>query len=81
LTVKGYDQDQSFMLVEVLGDVMEFQAISRTGRIVDSGTIERQQRSSGAGRTDVPAEVAPEPQLSAPPRYNEGFGEKDPSPQ
>jgi hypothetical protein len=70
LTVRGYDQDQSFMLVEVLGDIMEFQAISRTGRIVDSGTIERQQRSSAAGRTEVPAEVAPEPQLFAPPRYN-----------
>lgn len=73
LTVKGFDQDQSFMLVEVAGDVMAFEAISRTGRVVDSGTIERQQRSSStaAAGSPAPARSAPQPaQLSAPPRYN-----------
>ena len=71
LTVKGYDQDQSFMLVDVAGDVMEFEAISRTGRIVDSGTIERQPRSSTADGAPAPSRSAPGlAQLSAPPRYN-----------
>jgi predicted phosphodiesterase len=37
----GFDQDQSFMLVEIVGADLFFQAISRTGQIVDSGTIRR----------------------------------------
>jgi hypothetical protein len=41
LTAKGFDTDRSFMLVEIEGDLMHFQAISRAGRIVDSGTITR----------------------------------------
>jgi 3',5'-cyclic AMP phosphodiesterase CpdA len=38
-TAASFDQDQSFMLVEVAGAEMHFQAISRTGRVVDSGVI------------------------------------------
>jgi hypothetical protein len=37
----SFDQDQTFMLVEIAGDRMFFQTISRTGRTVDSGTIDR----------------------------------------
>jgi hypothetical protein len=37
----GFDQDQAFMLVEIAGNVMRFQTISRTGRVVDSGVIGR----------------------------------------
>jgi 3',5'-cyclic AMP phosphodiesterase CpdA len=44
MTAKSFDQDQSFMLVEIGGDVMTFQSISRAGAIVDSGTIQRQVR-------------------------------------
>jgi hypothetical protein len=41
MTAAAFDQDQSFMLVEV-GDLdLEFQAISRTGTVVDRGTIHR----------------------------------------
>lgn len=32
---------RTFMLVEIAGDRMVFQAISRTGRIVDFGVIQR----------------------------------------
>jgi 3',5'-cyclic AMP phosphodiesterase CpdA len=39
LTAAGYDQDRSFMLIEISGDELSFQAISRTGKTVDSGTI------------------------------------------
>jgi len=35
----GFDQDRTFMLVEIAGDDLYFQAISRTGAVVDSGTI------------------------------------------
>jgi hypothetical protein len=44
MTAKAFDQDQSFMLVEIDGDRLSFQAVSRTGTTVDSGTIERQAR-------------------------------------
>ena len=39
MAVKGFDQDYHFMLIEIEGDFLHFQAISRTGVIVDSGII------------------------------------------
>jgi len=41
-TAVSFDQDQSFMAVEISGTEMFFQAISRTGKTVDSGVIRRQ---------------------------------------
>ena len=41
LTAVGYDQDRTFMLVEIAGDELYFQTISRTGQTVDSGVIRR----------------------------------------
>jgi 3',5'-cyclic AMP phosphodiesterase CpdA len=41
MTAAFFDQDQSFMLVEIDGRDMFFQAISRTGKTVDSGSIKR----------------------------------------
>ena len=41
LTAKGFDSEQSFMVVEIDGDVMRFQTISRRGRRVDSGEVRR----------------------------------------
>ena len=38
-TAAYFDQDQSFMLVEIAAAELSFQAISRTGKIVDSGVI------------------------------------------
>jgi 3',5'-cyclic AMP phosphodiesterase CpdA len=49
----GFDRDRSFMLVEISGDEMYFQAISRTGMTVDSGTIRR------------PVQLQPAPPASA----------------
>jgi len=43
-TAAYFDQDQSFMLAEVAGDELHFQAISRMGKIVDSGVIRRTVR-------------------------------------
>jgi hypothetical protein len=54
-TASSFDQDLSFMAVEVAGTDMVFQAISRTGQIVDSGVIRRQSRP---GETTLPSEHA-----------------------
>jgi 3',5'-cyclic AMP phosphodiesterase CpdA len=48
ITAKGYDSDNTFMVVEFAGDQMNFQTISRTGQTVDSGTIVRQAQTSSA---------------------------------
>ncbi len=44
---KGFDTDRSFMLVEIAGDKLYFQTISRSGTI-DSGSVERQVHNSAA---------------------------------
>ncbi len=44
MTAAAFDQDQSFMLVEIAGSEMSFQAISRTGKTVDSGVIHKEVR-------------------------------------
>lgn len=41
MTAAAFDQDQSFMLVEIAADDLSFVAISRTGATVDSGVIHR----------------------------------------
>jgi hypothetical protein len=46
MNAKSFDQDMSFMLVEIAGNEMSFQTISRTGTTVDSGTIQRQVRQA-----------------------------------
>ena len=43
LTEKSYDRDLHFMLFEVAGDQMYFQAIARTGETIDSGVIMRKR--------------------------------------
>lgn len=46
LTEKAFDQDMSFMLLEVVKDEMHFQVVSRTGEIVDSGVIANQRKKA-----------------------------------
>src|SRR5207344_1117168 len=41
MTAKGFDSDNHFMIVEISGDDLYFQAISRTGETVDSGVVHR----------------------------------------
>jgi predicted phosphodiesterase len=40
MTAKGFDTDRSYMLVEIADKTMYFQALSRTGELVDSGSVE-----------------------------------------
>jgi 3',5'-cyclic AMP phosphodiesterase CpdA len=48
ITANAFDQDQSFLLVEIDRDRLTFQAISRAGRTVDSGVINRQPRAGAS---------------------------------
>jgi predicted phosphodiesterase len=44
-TAAYFDQDQTFMVVEIHAEEMAFQTISRTGRVVDAGTIARRPKN------------------------------------
>jgi predicted phosphodiesterase len=44
MTDKGFDADRTFMLVEIAGDELYFETLSRGGGEVDSGTIQRPSR-------------------------------------
>jgi hypothetical protein len=44
ITARGFDDDRTFMLVEIAGDEMFFQTVSRTGETVDSGRIQEPKR-------------------------------------
>jgi hypothetical protein len=43
LTDKGFDTDLAFLVAEIKGEEMHFNAVSRTGQIVDAGVITRRQ--------------------------------------
>ena len=47
LTAAGFDTDLSFMLMEIAGDQLSYQVISRLGKTVDHGSMLRR-----AARTD-----------------------------
>ena len=40
--MKGFDTDRGFMIVEIAGDKLYFQVISRTGETIDAGEMPRQ---------------------------------------
>jgi hypothetical protein len=46
LTEKAFDRDMSFMLVEINGDQMYFQVVSRTNEVVDSGVVVHRKSGS-----------------------------------
>lgn len=48
LTAQGFDRDNHFVLIEISGDDLYFQAISRSGQTVDSGTLHRQGAATQA---------------------------------
>jgi 3',5'-cyclic AMP phosphodiesterase CpdA len=39
MTALGYDGDNTYMLVEIAGDVMTFQTLNRMGKRIDGGTV------------------------------------------
>jgi predicted phosphodiesterase len=44
-TARGFDADRAFGLMEIVGDQLYFQAVSRTGETVDSGILEARKVS------------------------------------
>jgi len=57
MTAKGFDRDYHFMIVEISGDDLYYQAISRTGATIDSGVLHR------PGAPAAVASTAPGPAL------------------
>jgi len=49
----SYDRDRTFMLVEIDGDDLFFQTVSRTGQTVDSGRIARQKQQPAQAATSA----------------------------
>jgi len=43
ITAAGFDTEQAFMIAEIIGDQLTFNAISRSGKIIDSGVIARRK--------------------------------------
>jgi len=60
MTDKGFDTDYSFLIAEIDGDEMSYQAISRKGDTIDSGTFKRVGAAGkpAAAAAEVPAAVA-----------------------
>jgi hypothetical protein len=58
LTARGFDADYVFLIAEIIDDRMTFNAIARSGKIVDSGVITRR----------APPEAAAGAPASPPPR-------------
>jgi 3',5'-cyclic AMP phosphodiesterase CpdA len=50
MTAKGFDTDNTFMLVEIAKDQLYFETISRPGQLIDSGTFMRREVSALATR-------------------------------
>jgi hypothetical protein len=48
LTARGFDTDNSFLLAEIDGDELFFQAIARTGETVDAGVVPRRRPATAA---------------------------------
>jgi 3',5'-cyclic AMP phosphodiesterase CpdA len=57
-TAAGFDQDQVFVVAAIQGDEMAFQAISRTGTVVDAGVIARVPDQLGRAATGERYEIA-----------------------
>ena len=59
LTAFGYDQGYTFMLVEIVGDEMYFQAITSQGRTIDSGVVRKGPENRVIGTTGRGGAPAP----------------------
>jgi 3',5'-cyclic AMP phosphodiesterase CpdA len=56
---RTFDRDYHFMLVEIEDDALHFQAISRTGRTIDAGTLYRHGEPTTKTSQDRPADSPP----------------------
>lgn len=49
MTAKGFDVDRSFTLIEIVGDHLFFETVSRLGWLVDSGEFARRELNNSTG--------------------------------
>jgi hypothetical protein len=61
MTAAGFDADRSFMLVEVADKELSFQAVSRTGKTVDKGTVPRREPVRATAGARVPEVIWRDP--------------------
>jgi predicted phosphodiesterase len=59
LTAAAFDRDRSFMIVEILDSKMFFQAISRTGSVVDEGIITTRETADATTASVMPLVRSP----------------------
>jgi Calcineurin-like phosphoesterase len=52
---RTFDRDYHFMLIEIDGDELHFQAITRTGRTIDAGSVEKRAIEDTAIRRSAPS--------------------------
>jgi hypothetical protein len=62
MTAKGFDSDNHFMIVEISGDDLYYQAISRTGETVDSGVVHRPGAPAAASAAGIQPSPSPTPE-------------------
>ena len=60
LTEVGFDTDRTFILMEISGDELSFQTITRTGTTIDKGIIRRREVSTKIGPADA-TKIGPAP--------------------
>ena len=65
ISARGFDTDLVFMIAEIFEDQLSFNAISRTGAVIDSGVITRRVPATAKPAADAPAAATVKPQ--APP--------------
>jgi 3',5'-cyclic AMP phosphodiesterase CpdA len=75
LTAAGFDTDNHFMLIEIDGDQMYFEAVSRAGATVDSGVVRRR------GSTPVSGSRLRAPDECRPDAVSEGVGARCKTPE
>jgi predicted phosphodiesterase len=66
LTEVGFDRDRTFMLMEVSGDELYFQTISRTGATIDKGVIKRREVTGAGAAKPIPPATTPVPVAKRP---------------
>ncbi len=62
ISARGFDTDLVFMIAEIFGDQLSFNAISRTGQVIDSGVITRRVAPTAKPAADAPPAATAKPQ-------------------
>jgi hypothetical protein len=67
ISARGFDTDLVFMIAEIFEDQLSFNAISRTGAVIDSGVITRRAPETAKPAVQAPAGATAKPTAPARP--------------